>query len=126
MPTAITFAILLMACSYAGLVQDDQIRFITMSYITLASEHHVFMLDLFICIEHFDKAIGMIDKVPFSDCLQLRLVLLSACQHWVNVDLGRWACEHAIHLHENYDASHVCMNNIFVAASMQSKRKKSE
>ena len=89
-------------------------------------EHRTCMVDLFSRAGQFEKAISLIEKVLSSDHLLLWSALLGACRKWVNVELGRWAFEHAILLDEKNVAAYVYMSNIYEAASMQEEAEQVE
>jgi pentatricopeptide repeat protein len=117
MPDPVTFRVLLMACSHAGLVKEGAQLFEDMAAVydlepTL--EHYTCMIDLFGRAGHFGNVIMLLAKV--SACspphLPLFLATLSACHKWMNVELGRWAFQQLIELDANCSAAYVCMQNM--------------
>ena len=122
-PDIITFLTLLNAHSHEGLVEEGQRVFDDMGTmhwnLTPTLEHYTCMVDLFSCVGHFGKAIGLIEKVSISSHrLPLWWALLGACCKWVNVEVGRWAFEQSLKLNGNYASIYVCMRNIYAAAGM--------
>ena len=121
-PDAVTFLVMLMACSHAGLVKDGQIYFNTMNHVYLLNptlQHYSCMVDLFSRSGYFDKAINVIERVPPCDRLQVWMALLGACRNWANVELGRFAFDQSMQLDETHDAAYVCMSNTYAAAGMR-------
>ena len=120
-PNLVTFSALLTACSHAGLVEEGQRYFEIMSTcysIIPTLEHHICMVDIHSRAGHFEAAISMLEKVPSSDCLLMWSALMGSCWRWVNVELGRWAFEHAVQLDEKFTGAYSCMSNIYAAAGM--------
>ena len=120
-PNAGTFLVILNACSLAGLVEKGQKMFddmYSLYHLTPTLEHYNCMVDLFGRVGHFEKAIVMIEKIPYVDRLQLWLTLLSACRKWVNVELGRWAFDQSIELDEKCGVAYVTMGNVYANAGL--------
>ena len=118
MPNVVTFVVILIACSHAGLVEEGEICFDAMNTVyclTPTLEHYSCMVDLFSRLGQFHKAILTIEKVSPSIRPQLWSTLLGACQKLGYVDLGRSVFEHLIRLDEDNSALYVCMSNIYAA-----------
>ncbi|KAH7436565.1 hypothetical protein KP509_05G026100 [Ceratopteris richardii] len=121
-PDAITFSCVLNACSHSGLIEEGEIYFsnITSKYgIIPNSEHYTCMVDLFGRAGHLDKAVAVIQRMPSTDYPSVWSALLGSCRKWGDVDLGRWAFDHAIQVDGNDSAAYVCMANIYAAAGRQ-------
>lgn len=121
-PDAVAFVVLLTACSHAGLIDEAQMYFDIMTSVFKLSptvEHRACMVDNFGRAGHFEKAISMVETVPPSDRLLLWSALIGACREGVNVEMGRWAFEHAVKLDEKFETGYIYMSNIYASASMQ-------
>jgi pentatricopeptide repeat protein len=122
LPDAVTFLVLLNACSHAGLIEEGEKLFheMCMVYHLLPSvEHYACMIDLFGRAGNFEKVQVVASHKFTPNDLQLSLAVLGASLKWVNVNLGRWAFERSIQQDEKCSAAYICMENIYAAASMQ-------
>ena len=125
LPDAVTFLVLLNACSHSGLTEEGEKLFVEMCmvYHLLPSvEHYACMIDLFGRAGYFDRVQFFASLKFTSDNLRLFLAILGACQKWVNVTLGRWAFEKSIELDENCGSAYICMENIYAAAGILKER----
>ncbi|KAH7277126.1 hypothetical protein KP509_39G035400 [Ceratopteris richardii] len=125
-PDVITFSTVLNACSHCGLVEEGQIYFSSMSsrYGILPDvEHYNCMIDLLGRAGHFDKAIVLIQRMPSTSYPAVWSSLLGACQKWGEVNIGKWAFEHAIQVDNTDAAPYICLINIYEAAGMQEDAK---
>ncbi|KAI5080335.1 hypothetical protein GOP47_0005814 [Adiantum capillus-veneris] len=121
-PSAVTFVSVLNACSHSRLVEEGQMYFNSMREkhgIMPDKEHYTCMVDLFGRARLFDKAMTVIKRMPSSDYPPVWLALLGACCEWGNVELGRLAFEHAVHLDGCNAAAYVLMSNLYASAGMQ-------
>ncbi|KAI5055306.1 hypothetical protein GOP47_0030451 [Adiantum capillus-veneris] len=121
-PNGVTFLVLLSACSHAGLVEEGQIYFDTMSTaygIFPTVEHRICMIDMFCRAGNFNKAVGIIEVAPASDHVYLCLAMMGACRTWGNLQLGSWAFNKAVKSGEGYAAAYVCMSDLYAAAGME-------
>lgn len=121
-PVAITFLSLLTACSHAGSLDRAQFYFASMKTdfgITPGAQHKACMIDLLGRAGQVDEAIAMARTCP-SDLVVWKTVL-SACQKWGRVDLGRVAFECAVTLDQDDTAAYLLMWNIYIAARMYSE-----
>ena len=87
--------------------------------ITPTLEHYNCMIDLYCRAGCFDKALVMIEDMPFSADQKVLHTLLSACQRWENVKLGRIAFEHAMQLDDKDAVAYISMCNICAAAELK-------
>ncbi|KAI5073958.1 hypothetical protein GOP47_0011971 [Adiantum capillus-veneris] len=101
-PDTATFAIVLSACSQAGLLDTADVYFKAMSTsygIKPALEHHTCMVDLLGRTGALNKAAVRICQLTFVDDVAWRTIM-DSCQKWGNVDLGRHAFQHIATLSE--------------------------
>ena len=121
-PNLVTFTVLLTACSHAGLVGEGQKLFDEMRidyHLTPTLEHYSCMIDLFGRAGHFDKAIGVIKRLPSSGYLPAWSALLGACRKWENVKLGRLAFEYAVKLDAKSAVPYFCMSSLYAASGIR-------
>eukprot|EP00250_Pteridium_aquilinum_P033959 c6756_g1_i1 orf=3-209(-) len=69
------------------------------------------MVDLFGRAGHLDKAVMVIKEMPSSDYSAIWFALLSACQRWGDVTVGRWAFEQAVQVDKDDAVAYVLMAN---------------
>ncbi|KAH7295758.1 hypothetical protein KP509_27G064300 [Ceratopteris richardii] len=128
-PDPFTMASVLNACSHSGLIEEGQIYFLYLNtkYGTLPNvEHYTCMVDLFGRAGLFEKAIALIQDMPSLDYLLVWSALLGACQRWGDVNLGKWAFNHAVQMDKSYASMYVCMANMYTAAGMEEDAKMTE
>jgi len=77
------------------------------------------MVDLLERVGHLGKAVALIQEIPSSDYFEVWSALLGACRKWGEVDVGRWAFEHAIQVDKSDASTDVLMSNIYAAVEMQ-------
>ena len=117
-PTSVTFTVLLNACTHSGLLENAETYFDMMcsSYgIIPTLEHHTCMVDLFGRAGHVDKAVAVIGEMQFPADLAMCHTLLSACERWGNVNLGRFVFEYVVQLDEKDAGPYVCLGNMYAA-----------
>ncbi|KAH7445143.1 hypothetical protein KP509_02G109100 [Ceratopteris richardii] len=120
-PDSTTFLNVLTACSHLGLV--DQAHMYIMDMDTKYGlkpnfEHFTCIVDLFGRVGKLEKAKEVLKKVTVPK-VGLWLALLSACLKWGDVNIGRWAFEHAVHADKTDAGVYVLMAKIYYAAGMQ-------
>jgi pentatricopeptide repeat protein len=122
MPDAITFVVILSACSLGGLVEEAQICFSAMdsAYCLLAPslEHRACMVKLFSHSGQLSRAVAVIETVREIDRVHLWSTLIGSCQKCSNLDVGRWAFEQLVQLDRDDPAAYVCMSNMYAFAAM--------
>jgi pentatricopeptide repeat protein len=121
-PDKVTFTIVLTTCSHSGLVDKGQMYFQMMqTYFDVVPtfEHYTCMVDLYSRAMQFDVAMTLIRELPAMGCLPMWTALMSACQKWGHVILGKLIFEHAIGLSEDNAGAYVCMSNIYAAAVLE-------
>ena len=121
-PDVVSILVVLNACSHSGLVEQGQMVFekiatIHESMTTL--EHYICMVDLLGRAGRFDKALIVVEKLPYLDRLPLWLALLGACCKWANVEFGLWVFEQSSELDRKCPAAYLCMANIYAAAGLK-------
>jgi pentatricopeptide repeat protein len=115
-PDSVTFIVLLIACSHAGLVEEGKLYFDLMTDVyglAPSLEHYTCMVDLLGRAGHLESAVRLIEKVAPRHRSQLWPILLGSCRKWENSKLGRWVFEHSVKLNGDDASSYVCMSNIY-------------
>ena len=121
-PNSITFVSVLNACSHAGLLERGLMFFeaIDNNYDLIPNlKHCTCIVDLLGRAGLIDKAAEFINNMPLHPDMAVWVILLGACRKWNNVDVGRYAFEHAVQLSESDSTAYVCMSNIYMNASTQ-------
>ncbi|KAI5072845.1 hypothetical protein GOP47_0012951 [Adiantum capillus-veneris] len=127
-PNAVTFSSVLSACSRLGLVEKARNIFSEMSANYGCEpdlEHYTCMVDLFGRIGKLQMAAELTQKMPLRD-RSVWCALLGACLRWGDVDIGRWAFEHAVQVDETDALAYVLMAKIYSAGGMQEDAAKIE
>jgi pentatricopeptide repeat protein len=117
-PDQVTFASLLNACSHAGLVDHGKSYFVMMSRdygIIPRVEQHTAIVDLLGRAGQLEMAIEMIHKVSSHPDIVMWLAILSACQKWGSMELGKKVFAEAAGSGEN-DAATLC--NMFAGLNV--------
>ncbi|KAH7446570.1 hypothetical protein KP509_01G062600 [Ceratopteris richardii] len=97
-PNAATLSCVLSSCCRSGLVDDAQLYFLTMTTkycVKPDFEHFTCIIDLLGRAGHLDKAAELLKIIGITD-VKVWSTLLSACQRWGNVNVGRWVFEEAL------------------------------
>ncbi|KAK8657317.1 hypothetical protein V6N13_035563 [Hibiscus sabdariffa] len=134
-PNTLTFVGVLSACSNSGLLDQGQAYFSSMLQeygIEPCIEHYSCMVWLLGRSGHLDKALKLIEEIPFKPSVMVWRALLGACVIHNNVELGRISAERILEMEPQDDATHVLLSNIYatarkwdnVTAIRQSMRKK--
>ena len=104
------------ACNHDGLVEIAQKFFETLADVLCFNpsvEHYACMIDLLGRAGLVNKAIALLDNVPSHPNSSFWHTILGACRKWGDVELGRHAFNHAMHMDENDVALYVYMLNIY-------------
>jgi pentatricopeptide repeat protein len=128
-PDGVTILSLLSACGHSGLLDEAQVLFGNMVQeygITPSVDHQTCMVVALGSAGYFDKAVSVIKAMPYSDYLQVWVVLLGTCKKWGNVKLGMLAFDQAIQLDCSCAAGHAIMSTIFAAAGLHEDAEKVE
>lgn len=120
-PNHVTFLSVLTVCSHGGLVDKGQHYFESMSSsygINPTVEHYGCIIDLLGRAGQVERAMKVLQTMPFQAPMEVWRSLLGACQKWKKVELGREAFEGAVRLDVNDAAVYMLMANIYKAAQM--------
>ncbi|PON78583.1 DYW domain containing protein [Parasponia andersonii] len=118
-PNKLTFVGVLSACSNAGLLEQGQAYFNSMTQdysIEPCIEHYTCMVGLFGRLGHLDKAMKLIEEIPFEPSVMVWRALLGACVIHNDVELGRKAAEQVLEMEPQDDATHVLLSNLYANA----------
>lgn len=114
----ITFIGVISACTHAGLV-DKGVQYFNMMvkdhHIEPKMEHFSCMIDLYGRAGMFEKAMNVINQMPFPPGSNIWLTLLAACRVYRNLELGQLAAEKLILLEPQHSAPYVLLSNIYAA-----------
>ncbi|KAE8663921.1 hypothetical protein F3Y22_tig00112863pilonHSYRG00014 [Hibiscus syriacus] len=131
----LTFVGLLSACSNSGLLDQGQNYFSSMLQgygIEPCIEHYSCVVWLLGRSCHLNKALKLIEEIPFKPSVMVWRALLGACVIHNNVELGRISAQRILELEPQDDATYVLLSNMYatarkwdnVAAIRQNMRKK--
>ncbi|KAL2506995.1 Pentatricopeptide repeat-containing protein [Forsythia ovata] len=112
----ITFIGVISACTHAGLVNEGQRYFDMMVkdfHIPPTMEVYSCMVDLYSRAGMLDKAMILIEGMPFPAGATIWRTLLSACRIHRNLELGKLAAEKLILLQPQDSASYVLLSNLY-------------
>lgn len=117
-PDAVTFIVILSACSRAGLVEKGKIYFESMvkDYrITPIADHYTCMIDLFSRSGRLGEAKNFIHNMPLPPDAIGWAQLLSSCRLNGNMEIGKWAAGSLLELEPQNLASYILLINIYAA-----------
>ncbi|KAE8716191.1 putative pentatricopeptide repeat-containing protein [Hibiscus syriacus] len=118
-PNTLTFVGVLSACSNSGLLDQGQAYFSSMLQeygIEPCIEHYSCMVWLLGRSGHLDKALKLIQEIPFKPSVMVWRALLGACVIHNNVELGRISAQRILELEPQDDATHVLLSNMYATA----------
>jgi pentatricopeptide repeat protein len=118
-PNDVTFLCVLSACSHAGLVDEGQHYFDSMSRdygITPRGEHYACMVDILGRSGRLQEADEFIKQMPSEPIASVWGALLGACRMHGNMELGKLAAEKLFELDPHNSGTHVLLSNIYAAA----------
>ncbi|XP_030502004.2 putative pentatricopeptide repeat-containing protein At5g13230, mitochondrial isoform X1 [Cannabis sativa] len=118
-PSKLTFVGVLSACSNAGLLEQGQAYFNSMTQeygIEPCIEHYTCMVGLFGRLGHLDKAVKLIEEIPYDPSIMLWRALLGACVIHNDVELGKQSAERILEIDPHDDATHVLLSNLYANA----------
>jgi pentatricopeptide repeat protein len=113
-PNAVTFVVLLNACSHAGLLEHGEMLFrdmVSLHRISPTADHFSCMVDLFGRAGALEKA----KRFLLPDVAVL-LAFLGACRKWGELELGRSAFERIVRLDRKCANAYVCMENLYASS----------
>jgi pentatricopeptide repeat protein len=121
-PDVVTFLCVLTACCRSSLVHEGERCFESMSDvygIAPQAEHYTCMVELFGRAGRFDQALGIVEKMPLAHRdYPLWLSLLTSCEAWGNVSVGRFAFDEAVRIDRSNGSAYACMIRLYVNACM--------
>lgn len=118
-PNGITFVCVLSACSHAGLVNEGQRYFDSMTGdhgITPRIHHYACMIDLLGRAGRLYEAEDLIDKMPYEPNAAVWGSLLGACRIHGYMELAQRAAERLFEVEPHNAGNHVLLSNIYAAA----------
>ncbi|OIW15808.1 hypothetical protein TanjilG_04343 [Lupinus angustifolius] len=122
---AITFVGVFSACTHAGLVDEGQNYFNVMIndyQIDPTMEHYSCMIDLYSRAGMLEKAMNIVNEMPFPPGATVWRTLLAASRVHCNIELGKLAAEKLILLQPEDSAGYVLLSNMYAAAGNWQER----
>ncbi|KAB1227226.1 hypothetical protein CJ030_MR1G007859 [Morella rubra] len=123
----ITFIGVISACTHAGLVAEGQ-RYFNMLvqdyHIEPTMEHFSCMVDLYSRAGLLERAMAVINQMPFPAGTTVWRTLLAACHVHRNSEMGELAAEKLISLQPQDSAAYVLLSNIYAATGNWQERAK--
>lgn len=123
----ITFIGVISACTHAGLVDEGQRYFNMMvkdHHIDPTMEHYSCMVDLYSRAGMLEKAMDIINQMPFPAGSTVWQTVLAACRVHRNLELGKHTAEKLISLQPQDSAAYVLLSNIYAATGNWQERAK--
>ncbi|KAL3518519.1 hypothetical protein ACH5RR_021108 [Cinchona calisaya] len=123
----ITFMGVISACTHAGLVKEGQSFFDMMVkdlQIPPTMEIYSCMVDLYSRSGMLEKAVALINVMPFPAGATVWRTLLAACRVHRNIELGKLAAERLISLQPQDSAAYVLLSNLYAASGNWKERAK--
>ncbi|XP_022970294.1 pentatricopeptide repeat-containing protein At2g27610 isoform X2 [Cucurbita maxima] len=123
----VTFIGVLTACTHAGLVEEGEKYFDIMindCHIDPTIDHYSCMVDLYSRSGMFEKAMDVVNGMPFSASPTMWRTVLAACRIHRNLELGKLSAEKLISLQPNDSAAYVLLSNIHAVAGNWQERAK--
>ncbi|KAL2239336.1 pentatricopeptide repeat-containing protein At2g27610 [Sesamum indicum] len=115
----ITFIGVISACNHAGLVSEGEVYFDMMVnnlHISPTMEIYSCMVDLYSRAGMLDKAMALIDGMPFPAGATVWRTLLAACRVHRNLELGKLAAEKLISCQPQDSSAYVLLANLYAAS----------
>lgn len=79
-------------------------------------EHYTCMIGLFGRLGHLNKAVKLIEEMPFKPSVMVWRALLGACVSHNNVELGKLSAQRVLDMEPHDDATHVLLSNLYANA----------
>ncbi|KAL6603830.1 hypothetical protein ACP70R_044191 [Stipagrostis hirtigluma subsp. patula] len=120
-PDGVTLLAVLSGCSHGGLVDEglDIFDLIVKEQSTvLNSEHYGCVIDLLGRSGRFQKALNLIQEMPFEPTRAIWGSLLGACRVHVNVHVGEHVAQKLLDIEPENAGNYVILSNIYAAAGM--------
>ncbi|KAJ4850109.1 hypothetical protein Tsubulata_004533 [Turnera subulata] len=118
-PNAVTFTVILTACSYSGLVDEGKQYFHSMSNnygVAPNIDHFNCMIDIYSRAGLLQEAFELIRSMPFAPDATSWKCLLSGCWTYRNLKIGKIAAENLFHLAPEDSAGYDLMFNLYASA----------
>ncbi|XP_026401316.1 putative pentatricopeptide repeat-containing protein At5g52630 [Papaver somniferum] len=118
-PDYVTFVGLLFACSHAGLVDEGFLYFESMEMvhgIKRGREHYACMIDLLGRSGKIDKAVELLNQMPFQPDATVWKALLAACRSHGKLEVAVWAAESLFELEPKNAVAYVQLANMYSAS----------
>ncbi|WOL15224.1 pentatricopeptide repeat-containing protein [Canna indica] len=121
LPNAVTFLVLLCACSHGGLVDEGWHYFKSMSKdygIMPSKEHYASMVDLLGRAGYLSEAEEFIENMPIEPDSVVWGALLGSCRIHQNVELGRRVAERLFSMDPQDSGNYVLLSNLYASLGM--------
>ncbi|KAL6969206.1 hypothetical protein U1Q18_028929, partial [Sarracenia purpurea var. burkii] len=115
----LTFVGVLSACSNTGLLDKGQAYFTSMGQdhdIGPCIEHYTCMVGLFGRLGHLDRAVKLIEEMPFKPTVMVWRALLAACVIHNDVELGRISALRVLEIEPQDESTYVLLSNMYATA----------
>lgn len=119
-PNCITFICVLYACGQGGFLDEGRKLFSSMTcdYGILPQEdHYACMVNLLGRAGRLKEAEELILGMPFKPGVLVWKTLLGACHVYGDMEIGKHAAEHVLHLDRNDPSTYVVLSNLFAGLS---------
>ncbi|KAB1224890.1 Beta-glucosidase 17 [Morella rubra] len=119
-PNCITFICVLYACGQGGFLDEGRKLFSSMAcdYGILPQEdHYACMVNLLGRAGRLKEAEELILGMPFKPGVLVWKTLLGACHVYGDMEIGKHAAEHVLHLDRNDPSTYVVLSNLFAGLS---------
>jgi pentatricopeptide repeat protein len=117
-PNAVTFLVVLNACSHTGMIDEARKCYCEavmtgncMKFPLMG--HLICMIDLLSRAGQLEEALGLVMRAPLHPNTVMWLTMLGACRNWRNVELGQRAFEEMVRLDRSDITAYVSMYNIY-------------
>ncbi|KAL3522785.1 hypothetical protein ACH5RR_015619 [Cinchona calisaya] len=118
-PNQLTFVGVLSACSNTGSLDKGLAYFYSMiqNYdVEPCMEHYTCMVSLLGKKGHLDKAVKLIEEIPFEPSVMVWRALLGACVTHKNVELGRITAQRVLEMDPQDEVAYILLSNIYASA----------
>ncbi|XAR57032.1 hypothetical protein NMG60_11025032 [Bertholletia excelsa] len=115
----LTFVGVLSACSNKGLLDKAEAYFNLMVYnhgIEPCVEHYTCMVGLLGRLGYLNRAVKLIEEMPFEPSVMVWRALLGACVIHKDVDLGRMCALRVLDMEPQDEATYVLLSNMYASA----------
>ncbi|KAJ0260169.1 Pentatricopeptide repeat-containing protein [Hirschfeldia incana] len=123
----VTFIGVFAACTHAGLVEEGEKYFDIMvreCKIAPTKEHHSCMVDLYSRAGLLEKAVEVIDNMPYPAGSTIWRTVLAACRVHKKQELGKLAAKKIIDMRPEDSAAYVLLSNMYAESGDWQERAK--